>query len=211
MPDIISKIVKILIASDFVFNFGWGLMAPIFAIFIVEHVTLGSISRAAQVAGFATLFYWITKSILQIPIGHYLDKNHGEKDDFLFLVVGTFITAFVPIGYIFSSQPWHIYVLQIFYGVAAGMMLPSFAAIFTRHINKGREAITWSTYSTFLGVAVGVAGGVGGIAVSLFGFKPMLVFISIMTLLSNALLLLIRKDISPKNKKVARVRIEKLI
>ncbi len=159
-------------------------------------------------AGFASLFYWIVKSILQVPIGHYLDKNHGEKDDFLCMLIGTFLMGFVPLGYIFSTEPWHIYALQIFYGVCAAMTLPSFAAIFTRHINKGREAITWSMYSTFIGVGAGVAGGIGGLTVAYFGFTPVLIFISALTFLSAFLLLIIRNDISPRNKNVLRIPLE---
>lgn len=209
MPKIISTIVKMLIMSDFVFNFGWGLLAPIFAIFIVQRIAVDDIAKAAFIVGFASSFYWITKSLLQIPIGHYLDRNHGEVDDFWFLFIGTLITALVPIGYLFSSQPWHIYLLQMLYGVAAAMMLPSFAAIFTRHINKGREAVTWSIYSTFLGFATGIAGGVGGLAVGFLGFNAVLIAISIFTVASNMLILYIRKDISPRNKQVVRIPIER--
>ncbi len=211
MLKVINKIVKVLIMSDFVINLGWGLMAPIFAIFIVQNITVGSVSEAAKVAGFASLFYWIVKSVLQIPIGQYLDKNHGEKDDFWFMIMGNFIMAFIPLGYVFSTRPWHIYLLQILYGVAAAMTLPSFAAIFTRHINKGREAFTWSMYSTFLGIAAGVAGGIGGITVAAFGFTPVLIFISLLTFLSSVLLLYIKKDISPKNKEVVRIPRERTI
>ena len=209
MPKLISNIVKALILSDFFINLGWGLMAPIFAIFIVQNITVGSVSEGVKVAGFASLFYWITKSTLQIPIGHYLDKNHGERDDYWWMVAGTFMMSLVPLGYIISNQSWHIYALQIFYGVSAAMILPSFAAIFTRHINKGREALTWSTYSTCLGGAAGVAGGIGGIAVATFGFKPVLVFISVLTFIAATSLLVIKDDISPKNRNVVRIPIER--
>src|SRR3989344_7496922 len=98
MSKIINKIIKTLIVSDFFLNSGWGMMGPIFAIFIVKNVATGDITEAAKIAGFAALSFWITKSLLQIPIGRYLDKNHGEKDDFWFMVAGTFLLALVPIG-----------------------------------------------------------------------------------------------------------------
>ena len=209
MPKIVNKIIKTLIISDFFLNLGWGLMGPVFAIFIVQNITLGSANEAVKVAGFATLIYWIVKSILQIPVGHYLDKNHGEKDDFWFMVAGTFIMAFVPLGYIFSTQPWHIYLIQAFYAVSASIIIPPWSAIFTRHIDKGREAFEWSSYSTFLGIAAGISGGVGGVAVSEFGFESVFIFVSIFTILSAALLIIIRNDISPKVKEVIRIPIEK--
>ena len=211
IPKLINKIIKVLIVSDFFLNLGWGLMGPVFAIFIVQNITIGSISEAAKIAGFASLFFWITRSILQIPIGYYLDKNHGEKDDYWFMVVGTFMMAFVPLGYIFSRQPWHIYLLQIFYAIAAAITVAPYSAIFTRHIDKGKEAMAWSTWSTFIGIGAGLAGGIGGIIASSIGFTSVFVFVSVFTILSGFLLLIIKDDISIKNKSIIRIPLERTI
>lgn len=200
MPKIINKIIKVLITSDFFFNLGWGLLSPVFAIFILEKIATQSITEAAKVAGFAALFYWITKSILQVPIGHYLDKNHGEKDDFWFMVIGTFLAAFVPIGYLFSSVPWHIYLLQILHAAGMSMAFPSWLAIFTRHIDKGREAFEWSMETTSIGAGAGIAGGVGGIMASVFGFNVLFIFVSALTVLSVILLLFIKNDVFIRDK-----------
>jgi len=200
MPKIINKIIKVLITSDFFLNLGWGLLGPIFAIFIVQNITTGSTAEAAKIAGFASLFYWVTKAIFQIPIGHYLDRNHGEKDDFWFMVTGTFIAGFIPLGYLLSSAPWHIYLLQIIYAFGMSMMVPSWLAIFTRHIDKGKEALEWSAESTFLGLGAGIAGAVGGIMASTLGFRVVFIFVSSFTFLATILLMLIKNDISPKNK-----------
>lgn len=209
MAKIVNKIIKTLIISDFFLNLGWGFLAPVFAIFIVQNVSAGSMVGAAKIAGFASLIYWLIKSILQIPIGNYLDKNHGEIDDFWFMVLGTFILAFVPLGYIISTQAWHIYLLQVIYAVGAAINFPSWSAIFTRHIDKGREAAEWSAHSTFLGFAAGVAGGLGGIAVALLGFNFVFIFVSAFTFLAGILLLIIKNDISPKNEDTIRIPIER--
>lgn len=204
MPKLANKIINILITSDFMLNLGWGLVSPIFAIFIVQNITTSSPLEAAKVAGFASLFYWITKSLLQVPIGHYLDKNHGEKDDFWFMVIGTFLAGFVPMGYFFSSLPWHVYSLQVLHAVAMSMVFPSWLAIFTRHIDKGKEAFEWSVESTFLSAGAGIGGGLGGILVGVFGFKIIFVAVSAFSIISAILLVFIRKDISPKNKETIR-------
>ncbi len=184
-------------------------MGPIFAIFILKNVAIGNISEAAKVAGFSALCFWTVKSLLQIPIGRYLDKNHGEQDDFWFMVVGTFMMALVPLGYLFSTQPWHIYVLQIFYAVAASVNFPSWSAIFTRHIDVGKEAFEWGAHSTVSGVGVGIAGGIGGIAVAYFGFSGVFMFVSAFSILSGFLLLIVKDDISLRNKIVVRIPVER--
>lgn len=205
MPKIINKIVKLLITSDFFLNLGWGLLAPIFALFIAENIAVESISEAAKIAGFAALSYWITKAVLQVPIGYYLDKNHGERDDFWVMVIGTFITAFVPIGYLISSEAWHIYFFQIIHAIGMSLVWPSWLAIFTRHIDKGKEAFEWGMESTFLAVGAGIAGGLGGIIAGAFGFNVVFIFVSALSFLSATLLLFIKSEILPRDKDHVKV------
>jgi MFS family permease len=189
-----------MITSDFFLNLGWGLLGPIFAIFIVQRISVEGPMEAAKVAGLSAFCYWTTRSLLQIPIGRYLDKNHGEKDDFWFMVTGTFIAGLIPMGYLFSSEPWHIYFLQITYAIGMSMVIPSWLAIFTRHIDKGKEALEWSMESTFLGAGAGIAGGLGGIIASTFGFNIIFIFVSSFTFLSVFLLFFIKKDLYAKVK-----------
>jgi hypothetical protein len=205
MSKLINKITKTLIASDFFLNLGWGLLSPIFAIFILNNITNGDSSKAVEIAGFAALSYWITKSFIEIPIGYFLDKTAGERDDFWFMVVGTFIAGLVPIGYLFSTAPWHIYLFQALHAIGMAMALPSWLAIFTRHIDKGKEAFEWSMETTSIGTGAGIAGGIGGIVASIFGFQVVFVFVSALTLVSTLLLLLVRKNIYPKMRDGARL------
>ena len=198
MPKIINKIVKILMMSDFFLNLGWGLLSPIFALFVLQKITIGDPAKAAEIAGFAALFYWISKSLIEITIGRFLDKHDGEKDDFWFMVIGLFIVGLVPLGYLFSSQPWHIYVCQVVHAIGMAMTLPSWLAIFTRHIDKGREAFEWSMETTSIGAGAGIAGGLGGIMASVFGFKILFIFVSVLTIFAAFLLLFVKNNVSKR-------------
>jgi len=80
----INKIVKYLILSDIAFFTGWGLVSPIFPIFVLDRIQGGT----ALVVGTATAIYWIVKALLEFPVGTLLDKHAGEKDDYFFLVSG---------------------------------------------------------------------------------------------------------------------------
>lgn len=191
----INRVIKILIASDFLLQAGWGLSGPIFAIFLTKQIQGGDL----KMVGFIAATYWITKSIVQPFIAHYLDKNHGEKDDFKFLVIGMYVANLVPLGYIFSTQPWHIFTLEIIRALAMACVIPTWSGIFTRHINKGREAFSWSLESTGIGFAAGMAGAFGGIIASILGFKAVFVLVSLFGILSSSTLLLIRKNIFLKD------------
>ncbi|MBM3250918.1 MAG: MFS transporter [Candidatus Nealsonbacteria bacterium] len=201
MSEKINKVIKILILSDLILLTGLGFVAPIFAIFIANNIKGGDV----RVAGFAASIYWIILSLVLIPFGRYLDKNHGEQDDLWFIIIGNFLAAFAVLGYIYSFLPWHIYALQGIYGVGMGMNIPGYTAIFTRHIDKGKEALSWSIRGAFVGMGTGVAGALGGTIAHYFGFKVLFLGVFVLLILSSVLLFLISKDISPKNKKMPKV------
>lgn len=198
MAKLINKIVKALIVSDFFLNLGWGLLAPVFALFILEKITFQDPLKAAEVAGLSALFYWISKSFLEIPIGYFLDKKRGERDDFWFMVIGTLITGFVPIGFLFSNTPSHIYLWQVVHAVGMAMALPSWLAIFTRHIDKGKEGFEWGVETTSIGTGAGIAGGIGGIIVGYVGFNILFFIVSGMSFVSVICLFLIKNNMSAR-------------
>jgi MFS family permease len=200
----INKIIKVLTCSDVLLLTGFGFIAPIFAIFIDQRITLGNPTEAAKIAGFAMAIYWGVKSIIQIPIGNYLDKNHGERDDIIFVILGNILTALAVFMYIFSYLPWHIYLIQVFYSIGMAMNIPAWTAIFTRHIDRGKEAFEWAARSTVIGIGAGISGALGGLFVSRFGFNLLFVVVSLFIFLSSLLLFIILWEISPRNKKTLR-------
>jgi len=184
----VNKVIKILISTDILLQGGWGLIGPIFAIFLTKQLHGGSL----EMVGFVAATYWITKSVVQPFIAHTLDVRDGERDDFKLLVVGMFLANLVPIGYFFSTQIWHIFLLECFRGLAMACVIPSWSGIFTRHIEKGWEAFSWSLESTGIGFAAGMSGAFGGILATAVGFKTVFILASIFGLTSSSLLFLIR-------------------
>lgn len=197
----INRVIKTLIVSDFLLQSGWGLIGPIFAIFLTKQIQGGDL----KMVGFVAATYWLTKSIIQPFIAHYLDKNHGEKDDFNFLVAGMYIANLIPLGYVLSTQPWHIFAIESVRGLAMACVVPAWAAIFTRHIDRGREAFSWSLESTGIGFAAAFAGALGGILATALGFKIVFVLLSLFGLLSSSTLLLIHNQVFSKNHFAPRV------
>jgi MFS family permease len=191
----INKVIQILITSDFFLQAGWGLNAPIFAIFLTKQIQGGTLAMVGLVAS----TYWLTKSAVQPFLAKWFDKNHGEKDDFFFLIMGMYVANLVPLGYMFSTQPWHIFALECLRGLAMACVVPTWSGIFTRHIDKGKEAFSWSLESTGIGLAAGLAGAFGGFLASTVGFKAVFVLVSLFGFISASTLLLIRNRVFTKN------------
>ncbi|MCK5044177.1 MFS transporter [Candidatus Parcubacteria bacterium] len=186
-----NRIIKYLVLSDLLFWAGWGLITPIFSIFIIEKIDGGTIF----VAGMAAAVYWILRSAFRIPIGIFLDRHPAERDDYLFLTAGLFIAALTPLAFIFAKVPWHIYVIQAVHALAMAISLSGWSAIFTRHIDKGKEATEWGLDATSVGVGMGISGALGGWAATQFGFQVVFASVSSLGLVSVFLLLCLKNDI----------------
>lgn len=187
----INKVIKILIASDFLLQSGWGLIGPIFAIFLTKQIQGGSLAMV----GFIAATYWITKSIIQPFIARFFDLKKGEKDDFYFLIGGLYLANLIPLGYLFSTHIEQIFILEFIRGIAMAFVVPTWSAIFTRHIDKGWEAFSWSLESTAIGFAFGFAAAFGGVLASILGFKAVFILVSIAGLSATSVLFLIRNHL----------------
>ena len=188
----LNKVIKYLIFSDFVFWGAIGLFQPIFAIFIVKNIIGGT----TLVVGIAAAIYWVLKSLMNIPIGLFLDRHIGERDDYWFLVNGEIIASIAPLAFIFCRLPWHLYMVQAFYALGMAMVTSSWQAVFTRHIDKGKEATEWSIDNTFYGTGTGICGLAGGWAAAHFGFIPVFIGTSILSFMSLLLVLALRGSIA---------------
>jgi len=194
----VNKVIKVLILSDLALLVGLGFLAPILAIFLTENIQGGDVS----VAGFAAMSYWVTNALAIIPLGRYLDKHKGEKDDLIFIMIGNFLAALAIICLIFAKLPWHVYLLEVVYGIGMGMNIPGYTAIFTRHIDKGKEAYSWSLRTAMVSAGTGVAGALGGIIVKMWGFDVLLSIIFVFIIISTILPFMIMREMSSGKKEV---------
>jgi len=192
----LNRIVKYLILADLAFYSGWGLVNPIFPLFIQQNIsTVGIAGGSVIIASTAAGVYWITKSLFQYPIGFFLDSQKGDKDDFFFLVLGLSLASAIPILYTLAQTAWHIYTLQFFYGISMAMNIAGWRALFTRSIDEGREGSQWSLDDALLGIGQGVFGLLSGMSVVFFGFTVTFMVAGLFGLLSVFLVLNLRQDI----------------
>lgn len=193
----VNHVIKTLILSDFYFNMGLGLFGPIFAIFVTGQIEGGSI----EVVGFAAGITQLVKVILQIPIARYLDKNHGEYDDFYSMILGGALISLAPFLYIFATTASHIYLIQASYGVGLAFLVPPWYAIFSRHLDKLHENIEWSFESVAIGIAAASSAAIGGIVANRFGFQTVFIVAGILSFFSIFNQLKIFNDLKEKVKR----------
>lgn len=190
----VNQVVLIIIFGEFILTVAGALTAPLFALFVVKDV-----GAPVTVIGFAIAIYWITKSLLQIPIARYLDKNHGEVDDYYSILGGLLLTIICIYAYYFVRASWHIFVLQFFIGIGDAFIVPPFFATFTRHIDRNQEAFEWSLRSSFAaGVGTALGGAFSGILAATIGIRPLYLINGTLMLIGFIILLFLKSYIRPK-------------
>lgn len=189
-----SRIIKYFVLSDLFLLAGWGFIEPIFSVFIVEKI----VGATLLTVGIAAAIYWILKSLLEIPISNLLDKIQGEKDDFLALILGLIIASFSAFAFSWVNQIWELYVVQIFHAIAFALYLPSWSAIFSRHLDRERVSFDWSLDSTATGISAGITGLLSGLIAEQFGFTTIFVWAGFLSMASAIVLIFFSKITMPK-------------
>ncbi|MEW5955496.1 MAG: MFS transporter [Candidatus Micrarchaeota archaeon] len=164
------KTLKILITAEVLMTAGFGLTAPIFAIFVNEQIHGGTVVEV----GIAVAIYLLVKSLLQIPFAAYSDQRGRRKK---FLIAGTALNALVVFGFAFSSDISHVYALQALAGLSAALAVPPWMALFSSNLTKGKEGYEWSIYQTLDGLAAAATAAIGGTLVALIGFRAAFIIV----------------------------------
>ena len=191
----INKVIRYFIISDLIFLGGWGLVGPIFSIFILKNI----VGATLVTVGITSAIYWIIKSLIQIPVAIFIDKREGEKDDFYTLVFSLLLAGFSAILFMTVHTVVGLYVVQFIYAVAMGLYIPSWSAIFSRHIDKTHAAFNWSLDSTFVGLTYGTAALIGGVVGKIFGFQAIFVLVGILSFVGSFVLFFLPQLILPKS------------
>src|SRR3989344_5022461 len=168
--------------SDIFVITGFGLMAPILAIFIKENLVGGTIFAAVL----SSALYLIIKSLIQLPFSRYVDSH---EDKVKWLLLGMILISFVPFIYIFSTHVNYIYLAQIIYGVGSGLAYPTWLGLWSTHLDKKHESLEWSLYSTLTGLGTAMTAVIGAAIAEFIGFDYTFLLAGVMSLLGGLILI----------------------
>ncbi len=185
-----NRTLKLLILSDILVYGALGFVSPILSIFIDTNLTGGGIFTA----GLASTIFLITHATLQLIFSY----KFNPKDRLWMLWLGTGIIAIVPIGYVFSTHIWHLFLAEFAYGVGAAFAYPSWSSLFTSNLEKGKRGFQYSLYSSGLGIGTAITAAVGGLIAEKIGFKFVFVITSLLAIMGLLILFRLNKSVLRK-------------
>ena len=191
--DKVNKIIKILVLSDLFLFAGWGLISPIFSVFIVEEI----IGATVVTVGVATSIYWVARSSVYIPLARFLDKRKGEKDDVYALIFSLTMVGFAAFMMVFAKTPLQLYLAHGFHGLVFGIYQIAWPSIFSRHLDQGKVSLDWSLDKVLVGAAVATTSLLGAHAANLWGFRTVFIITAILSWVSVLILMTMPKLLFP--------------
>lgn len=181
-----QQIVKILLVENTLFEFGAGLYGPIYAVFV------GEIGGTVLTAGTAWAIFLISLGVFGFITSKFIDRLSLKKAT----IATSIIHGFLIFGYVFVSQIWQLYLLQLLIGVIGAINFPVWDAWFTNMQKSERRGESFALLHATNNIGRGFAALGGGVIVFFVGFKTLFIISGFFVLASSFLLLNLEEKIN---------------
>ena len=175
MPADMHKRASILIWSSNLWNFGDGLLGPLFAVFAQK--VGGNVLDIAWAWG----AYLVIMGVGIIVVGHISDRV--SKLQLLF--VGYMLSTLCTFAYLLVDSAQMLFLVQGGLGIATALANPTYFALLARYSSASeRDGELWGWADGRDKIAIGLAVFCGGLIVNHFGFQWLFVGMGVLQLLS---------------------------
>lgn len=165
-----SKHAAVLVWSSNLWNFGDGLLGPLFTVF--AQGIGGNILDITWAWG----VYLVTMGVGVIIVGHI--SNHVSK--LHLLVAGYLLATICTFGYLLVHSSEMLFIVQGGLGVATALANPTYLALFARYSAGAGEGSAWGWADGRDKIAIGLAVFAGGIIVNRAGFEVLFLAMGVM-------------------------------
>jgi len=125
----------------------------------------------------ATAIYWIVRSLTSIPLARWMDAHEGEKDEFHFMFWGALLMSITLMSLAWATEIWHVYLIQVLFGVFNSMAIPGWRIIFTNHIDHGKIGLQWSVWDVAVTLGTALSAYAGSVVAQEWGFHTLFLLI----------------------------------
>jgi MFS family permease len=156
----LSKQARLLLRISFLVTFAESMLVPIYAAF--TEAVGGSILDA----GIAFAVFSIATGLV---IGLLGTRPVFQRRIKLFLAMGLWTSVCCDVGYVFVHNKWQLFAVQVFAGLATGLIEPAWDSVFSDGIEEP-SAKHWSIWAGGTHFLAGLAALAGGLIVAPLSF-----------------------------------------
>ena len=164
-----KKWLKILLFADLFSMVGMAMITPIYAIF-VQQIGGDILDASSAWATFA-----FVSGILMYLIGKWEDRKKYHQQT---LVAGYGLQAIGFLGYLYVGSVAQLLIVQSILGIATAISTPTFDALYSAFLDKGKYATEWSMWEGMNMIVTAIAALIGGVIAEYLGFRVLFVIMA---------------------------------
>ena len=170
-----NKIQKVLLTAQGFIIAAFGMISPIYAVF-VEQIGGGILAASGAVAA-----YSIATGVMVYIISKWEDHvKHLEK----MMTIGYILSAIGFFGYIFVQNIYELIIVQILLGLSVAVRAPAFDAVYSKHLDHHHGVLQWGYWETMAYIVTALAALIGGYVANNYGFRMLFVVMFISSLIA---------------------------
>lgn len=187
MFKFINLNVKFFIIADGFYYAGYSVVNAFLSILITSKITGGRI----EIVGFVIAYYMFIRAVLEIPLSRltsrysFISKRNLIASSYILYGIFTALLGF-------STQIWHLFLIQTIIGFLDALTYPIKWPIFTRLIDKEKEELEWSLEDIFSTLLPAFFTALAGIISSAFGLESAFLLFGSLLIISGVTFLFIR-------------------
>lgn len=175
----VNPIVKAFIFSEMLIWSAYNFFNPILAVYVVTQIPGGQVELAA----FGFSIYLIARVIAEIISAKIIAK-YSESKRLVVIIIGLLILSSAYYLFSVSKTIYFLYTAFIGMGLGLGISSPAKMSLFSKHIDKNREAEEWSIVDATSLIGMALAGALGGFIANKYGYSILFIIATITNLLS---------------------------
>ncbi|MCC7290154.1 MFS transporter [bacterium] len=183
--------IRSLTLSDFGVWSGSNLIGVVFPLFVIGQIQGATVTDA----GISTMIYLGIAALCNIPLGRFMDKHVGLKDELTLLAISNLVRGISLIALALTTSLYWLFILQAVLGIAKSMNTTSWRILFSRFLDKNNIGRSWGAYDTVMSIGFGIAAFLGGYLGENLGYNIVIFIGGIMSLISTFFPLMSFKDI----------------
>ena len=169
------RILKFLLIATAFSMFAGNLLTPIYAIFVQKiQGSVLDIGIAWSIAAFVF-------ATLQYPLGMLADKYPKKY----FLLVCYFGKGLTFLGFMFINNILQLFAMEFVLGVFDAIGTPAYDGLYSRAVERGKEARQWGLWEMVWGYSAGLAGLLSAAVIFFFSFTHLFLIMAAFSLLAG--------------------------